>query len=697
MARLTWQNVSSPNFAGVTDAYRLAGQLMNNGFNSLDGAIGDFQKEKQQRADQALMADVLKYNDAGSLDSAVKQGLLDGRGSVSAEALKFAGNRSGDLLTNQAKAEANSQTQWINDRNQGFEAARPEAVAKLTEIRQLYQQGTPEAKAQADQLVANSTGTFAAAGWTPDHIASFMQGNDAAINTGIQQKDAFNQAADSAEARTWDKAGEKLAKEVYANSGDANVALRNLQSRADVDPRVLAKAQEYLAQFGQADGPAPTATDLAVQAQTSNRGSALQGLVDRNEGGGRYDTLYGHVQAQKDSPFAGVDVSKATLGELKQFASSNGNYGRYQTAKLGKLATPMGRYQIVGQTLRNAAKEMGLPDSTVFTPQVQDAIFNHLVDGRLSKAGNMAEAIKGLRQEWEGFKNVPDAQLAQAITAYQNGDKNAIVGPGGAADYGNSASGKSGINPASQLIADLTKKNGKVAQAEDPNAGPINIQEVTGVQNTATDIITRSQQLQNTITLDTAFDQTAPIMQALTDTSGRTLKNSDVSKNLVDKIGDQDGVNRPEIDYFINWARNKYGVSADIAGAMIEQSIGKTNWGARWIWGDRSANKDTLDTIYKNVFGGGNFNDAKGTNALARMQKNQITKAALAQADSSTAALQPAQAEYYRAVKKFGTNSPQAKTAKLRFEALKGVAEKQLSLAEKNPLLTSNINSRTGR
>lgn len=176
---------------------------------------------------------------------------------------------------------------------------------------------------------------------------------------------------------------------------------------------------------GKAD--ADPAGFLAETGSARGGDNPLARLIDRHEGGGRYDTLFGHAQ-RKSGAMAGVDVSRMTIGALKQFASSDGAYGREQKAKLGYLATPMGRYQIVGSTLAATAKEMGLPDNTVFSPQVQNAMFNHLVDKRISGPRTMKGKIDSLRSEWEGFKHVSDAQLSQAITAYENGDRGALTG-----------------------------------------------------------------------------------------------------------------------------------------------------------------------------------------------------------------------------------------------------------------------------
>lgn len=146
---------------------------------------------------------------------------------------------------------------------------------------------------------------------------------------------------------------------------------------------------------------------------------SLLALMDRHEGAGNYSTLFGH--AQRNGPFAGKDVSQMTLGQLEQFASPSGEYGQWVKGQVGRVATPMGRYQIVGTTLRGAAKEMGLSPDTVFSPQTQTAIAEHLARRRLASAQSPTAKRIAMRAEWEGFKHVPDSQLDQAIARFEAG------------------------------------------------------------------------------------------------------------------------------------------------------------------------------------------------------------------------------------------------------------------------------------
>lgn len=147
---------------------------------------------------------------------------------------------------------------------------------------------------------------------------------------------------------------------------------------------------------------------------------ALTNLIDKTEGAGDYSTLFGHSQ-RASGPFAGVDVSKMTLGQLKDFADPSGEYGQWVKGQVGRVATPMGRYQFVGKTLFSLAERLGIPDTAVFTPALQDALFDHLVRTTLGGRSSVAGKRSVLRGVWEGFKNVSDAELDAAIRTFETG------------------------------------------------------------------------------------------------------------------------------------------------------------------------------------------------------------------------------------------------------------------------------------
>lgn len=157
--------------------------------------------------------------------------------------------------------------------------------------------------------------------------------------------------------------------------------------------------------------------------------SELHGLIDRTEGAGNYDTLFGH--SQRSGRFSGVRVSQMTLGQVKEFSSTSGSYGQWVKGEVGRVATPMGRYQIVGTTLRRLQEKMGLSDDTIFSPQLQDAMASELMRERLSGKTSNSAKMAALRQEWEGFKHVSDAELTRAIVAFEGRQETGMSPTGG--------------------------------------------------------------------------------------------------------------------------------------------------------------------------------------------------------------------------------------------------------------------------
>jgi len=146
-------------------------------------------------------------------------------------------------------------------------------------------------------------------------------------------------------------------------------------------------------------------------------GSVTAQLLDKFEGGGDYNALFGFANRQ-GGQFEGTNVSQMTIGELKAF--SDGEYADYSRKQLGYKATPMGRYQFVGSTLAAVASRMGLPDDTVFSPEVQDQMFvfhaKEVMDGK-SPQGKRA----ALRGTWEGLRNASDTELDQMISEIEGG------------------------------------------------------------------------------------------------------------------------------------------------------------------------------------------------------------------------------------------------------------------------------------
>lgn len=162
------------------------------------------------------------------------------------------------------------------------------------------------------------------------------------------------------------------------------------------------------------DGGGASGFGRASSSSASSGDNSLTGLLARYEGAGDYDTLFGHAQ-NEGGQFAGTRVSQMTLDQLDAFDK---DYGAWVASKnKGVVATPAGFGQIVGTTRRSAAKAMGLSGDTVFSPEVQQAMVDHLAWNRIKDVNDPAARRAALRSEWVGFSKAPDADLDAAISS----------------------------------------------------------------------------------------------------------------------------------------------------------------------------------------------------------------------------------------------------------------------------------------
>ena len=96
------------------------------------------------------------------------------------------------------------------------------------------------------------------------------------------------------------------------------------------------------------------------------------------ESGGDYDALFGY-QNRPDGIFSGIKVSEMPIADVIKFTSPSGAYGQYVKGQVGRVATPVGAYQVVGSTLRNAVEALGLDPSQKFDKATQDKIGQYIL------------------------------------------------------------------------------------------------------------------------------------------------------------------------------------------------------------------------------------------------------------------------------------------------------------------------------
>lgn len=161
-----------------------------------------------------------------------------------------------------------------------------------------------------------------------------------------------------------------------------------------------------------------SAGNVALPSAGGDLPSSFLAAVDKTEGAGGYDTLFGNAQKGQ---FAGTTVSGMPIRDVLAFTDPSGAYAQSVKSKIGRVATPVGRYQVVGTTLRNAVNDLGLDPNAPFDQATQDKVAAHLARQRIASASTPEGKIAALRSEWHGFKNVPDAQMLQIVNDLEKG------------------------------------------------------------------------------------------------------------------------------------------------------------------------------------------------------------------------------------------------------------------------------------
>ena len=163
----------------------------------------------------------------------------------------------------------------------------------------------------------------------------------------------------------------------------------------------------------------------------TTRSSPILDLISQYESTS-YGSLVYKVDPTTGKKYSGgeADLSGMTLAEGQKFQSG-------MRAK-GHASTAVGKYQTVKDTLKMAATALGYDlETTKFTPIVQDAIAEYLIEQRRKtevkkKTPTTAGFVGGLGMEWEGLaKPEAKAKLMELLKKNDMGfeDRQSSVGP----------------------------------------------------------------------------------------------------------------------------------------------------------------------------------------------------------------------------------------------------------------------------
>jgi hypothetical protein len=132
----------------------------------------------------------------------------------------------------------------------------------------------------------------------------------------------------------------------------------------------------------------------------------------QGESGGDWNALYGY-QNRAGGLFGDVKVSDMTINEVLDFQRAGSPYATYVRDILGYTATPVGGYQIVGQTLQGAKEGMGLTGEEKFDPAMQRKVAQYIFD---TQGPSAWEALKGTQM---ADQMTPQQMAPQQAAGYQ--------------------------------------------------------------------------------------------------------------------------------------------------------------------------------------------------------------------------------------------------------------------------------------
>ena len=134
------------------------------------------------------------------------------------------------------------------------------------------------------------------------------------------------------------------------------------------------------------------------------------------ESGGDYNALFGFSN-RDGGRFSNVRLTDMTIDQALSFANPSGEYGQHVKGQIGRVATPLGAYQVVGTTLKAAKAALGLTGNERMTPELQDRIGQWILQAQGTGA-------------WEGYKGPRDSLPPGALpTDPQARGMNALAAP----------------------------------------------------------------------------------------------------------------------------------------------------------------------------------------------------------------------------------------------------------------------------
>lgn len=214
--RLTWQNVAAPDFSGAVEAQRASAQAFDNAMARLGGAVQTFDNNRKDRADAAVLRNVMQYQNADELRAAIASGAL--MNGVNPDYV-----RADTLLKAQAQA---SQLMALDKDRQQLATSQQEYEYNKLRIPQLIEEGRLK-NATAQQTLDHNAQN------QPITQATNLAALEAQYLTNATNRNKYNRDEETYQANQWATAAYKELEDRGLIHDPAAMA----QYRTTLDPR----------------------------------------------------------------------------------------------------------------------------------------------------------------------------------------------------------------------------------------------------------------------------------------------------------------------------------------------------------------------------------------------------------------------------------------------------------------------------
>ena len=207
MTRLTWQNVTAPDFSGAAQTQQIAARAFDSAIGRVSDGLTAFDNNRKDVADSVVMQNMLKYQDADALQQALASGQLTQGANpehVRAETLLKAQGQVGDLMRLAASRQ---------DLRTGEQTFNHNELVNPFKVR--------KAEADVGSILANTLGTEA-------QTASVQQATE-------HGKTLFNQTQENLKIN---EAAEKIWTTDFVNIGSPQEAMQRIDEIRATNPKL---------------------------------------------------------------------------------------------------------------------------------------------------------------------------------------------------------------------------------------------------------------------------------------------------------------------------------------------------------------------------------------------------------------------------------------------------------------------------